>query len=271
VALNYALGSDYTFAAGAPLGRGGDGYVKVTQYFRYEDPPTFGTRRIWNGATDSKEACGTSVDADHFFLIIGCPGYGPNNNGRVRVIWQGQQDGSFDEELGSIVGQDGDRLGEKGTIAITQTSNSFPPPDADDYAFDAVSVTVATASGEVQTWYYLQGEWTKQGNPTTNNGPVRIAGRPHLRPRSYVAIGASNFEGSSSIFLQEFASAPSTTVPTGAPTEDPTPPTTSSQPTTFAPTPAPNVSNSAGSTLMKSIAMFVVVTTTISGWLLVAI
>lgn len=139
-----------------------------------------------------------------------------------------------DKEIGEIVGQPGDRLGEKGTIAISSTLLGIP----DD---EVISIKVATSQGEVQSWQYdinSDGNFVQRGNPIAYNGPVRIAGADIFGSvdTSIVAVGSSSSTGSmsSQILLHSVnTEAPSAAPTTAAPTTAaPTMPDATPQPTT---------------------------------------
>jgi hypothetical protein len=186
------------YIVGAPDGDDGAGYVQVVAYPEFEIYQGFSGRE--------SDRCGDSVAAAGNLVAFGCPGAGENDNGKIRVI-----DLSTREEFGSgILGGDGEKLGERGTMDFTIQRGD-------------IGIVVATAQGLVKQYFFVGDEWIETGNPLDFGGEVRVSGGNSIGSSSYVAVSAPGFDVSlSSIWEHSIV----TESPTKAPTEAPTPPPT---------------------------------------------
>jgi hypothetical protein len=203
------------YIVGAPDGNDGAGYVRVVAVPQFEI--------YWGTAGSAGERCGAAVVASGSLVAFGCPGAGENNNGMVRVF-----DTTTLEELGSgILGGDGEKLGERGTMDLT---TAFDPD---------IGIVVATAQGSVKQYFFVNNEWVETGNALEIGGQVRVSGGDSSGSSTYVAVSAPNFLGSSSIYEHKIV----TEAPTKAPTPAPTVPGATGIPTDI-PTGAPSETDS---------------------------
>jgi hypothetical protein len=207
------------YIVGAPDGNDGAGYVRVVAVPEFEI--------YWGTAGSAGERCGAAVVADGKLVAFGCPGAGENTNGMVRVF-----DITTREELGSgILGGDGEKLGERGTVDLTAVSGNFD-----------IGIVVATAQGSVKQYFFINNEWVETGNALEFGGPVRVSGGDSSGSSTYVAVSAPNFIGTSTIYEHNTV----TEAPTKAPTLAPTAPDATDIPTGI-PTGAPSETDSSAS------------------------